>query len=83
MSKELKEHGYFKEKGVVEKLVSKYIAQIAMLKSGDLLQVNSILSQPVPMALKCNRLCVGRAACPLLQYSDLDMRNACRWTRLS
>ncbi len=39
MSKELKEQGYYKEKGVVEKVVSKYLGQIAMLKSGDVLQV--------------------------------------------
>ena len=35
----MKEHGYYKEKGVVEKVASKYLAQIAMLKSGDVLQV--------------------------------------------
>lgn len=40
MSKELKEQGYYKEKGAVQKLVNKYVAQIAMLKSGDLLQVD-------------------------------------------
>ena len=39
MSKELKEHGYYKQKGVVEKLVTKFVAQISMLESGDVLQV--------------------------------------------
>ena len=38
MSKELAEHGYYKQKGEVEKLVSKYVAQVCMLGSGDLLQ---------------------------------------------
>ena len=42
MSKDLKEHGYYKEKGVVEKVVSKYLGQIAMLKSGDVLQVRLV-----------------------------------------
>ncbi|KAK9832798.1 hypothetical protein WJX81_002048 [Elliptochloris bilobata] len=40
MSRELAEHGYYKQKGVVEKLVSKYVAQVSMLGSGDLLQVD-------------------------------------------
>jgi hypothetical protein len=39
MSAELKEHGYYKKKGRVVKLVSKYVGQIEMLDSGDLLQV--------------------------------------------
>ena len=39
LSKELKEHGYYKKKGLVEKLASKYVGQIAMLDSGDVLQV--------------------------------------------
>lgn len=38
MSKELKEHGYYKEKGVVEKVISKYVGQIEM-RSGDKIQV--------------------------------------------
>lgn len=41
MSVDLKEHGYYKEKGVVEKVVSRYLAQVAMLKSGDVLQVTT------------------------------------------
>ena len=45
LSKELKEHGYYKKKGLVEKLASKYVAQIAMLDSGDVLQVGCIASQ--------------------------------------
>ena len=45
MSKELKEHGYYKEKGVVEKLASKFVGQIRMLQSGDILQVRT--SQPL------------------------------------
>ncbi|EIE27664.1 hypothetical protein COCSUDRAFT_11364 [Coccomyxa subellipsoidea C-169] len=40
LSKELKEHGYYKKKGIVEKLPSKYVGQIKMLDSGDVLQVD-------------------------------------------
>lgn len=47
MSKELKAHGYFKEKGVVEKLFNKYVAQITMLKSGDVLQVRMLEKSPL------------------------------------
>lgn len=39
MSRELKPHGYFKEKGVIEKVFNKYVAEIAVLKTGDILQV--------------------------------------------
>lgn len=39
VSKELKVHGYYKEKGNVIRLVSKYVAEIEMHKSGDILQV--------------------------------------------
>ena len=39
MSQELKAHGYYKEKGVVQKVMSKYIGEIEMLKCGDVLQV--------------------------------------------
>ena len=41
LSKELKEHGYYKKKGLVEKLASKFVGQIAMLDTGDVLQVDS------------------------------------------
>lgn len=48
MSKDLKEHGYYKEKGVVGKVVNKFLAQVAMLKSGDVLQVfSSLLRTPL------------------------------------
>lgn len=40
LSKELKEHGYYKKKGIVEKLASRYVGQIQMLDSGDVLQVS-------------------------------------------
>ena len=39
LSKELKEHGYYKKKGVIDKLASKFVGQVAMLDSGDILQV--------------------------------------------
>lgn len=40
LSKELKALGYYKEKGVVEKLFNKFVGQVEMLKSGDVLQVS-------------------------------------------
>ena len=40
MSKALKEAGYYKKKGVVEKLAGRYIAQICMSDSGDVLQAS-------------------------------------------
>ncbi len=42
MSRELAEHGYYKQKGVVSKLASKYVAQVSMLGSGDLLQARRL-----------------------------------------
>jgi hypothetical protein len=38
MSKALKEAGYYKKKGVVEKLAGKFVAQICMADSRDVLQ---------------------------------------------
>ena len=40
MSKALKEAGYYKGKGVVEKVLKQYVAQISMLDGGDVLQVD-------------------------------------------
>ena len=51
LSKELKEHGYYKKKGVIEKLASKYVGQIRMLDSGDVLQVN-LCTEPVSFDLE-------------------------------
>lgn len=51
LSKELKEHGYYKKKGVIEKLASKYVGQIRMLDSGDVLQVN-LCAEPVSFDLE-------------------------------
>ena len=51
LSKELKEHGYYKKKGLVEKLASKYVGQIAMLDTGDVLQVDCpipCMNPPIP-----------------------------------
>ena len=53
MSKELKEHGYYKKKGLVEKLASKFVGRIAMLDTGDVLQVCCVsLPQSALMAVK-------------------------------
>ncbi len=56
LSKELKEHGYYKKKGLVEKLASKFVGQIAMLDTGDVLQVD-----PACISLALNRSVFVRA----------------------
>jgi len=40
MSKALKEHGYYKQKGVVEQVIDKYIGEVSMLGSGDVIRVD-------------------------------------------
>ena len=53
LSKELKEHGYYKKKGVVDKLASKFVGQVAMLDSGDILQVHVYYCRTEYKALCC------------------------------
>ena len=62
MSKELAEHGYYKQKGEVGKLVSKYVAQVSMLGSGDLLQARHAVpacARSGPWFCVSSALCVG------------------------
>jgi DNA/RNA-binding protein KIN17 len=40
MAKELQAHGYYKAKGVVQGLASRYVAEVAMLDSGDVVRVD-------------------------------------------
>lgn len=40
MSKALKEAGYYRGKGIVQKVLKQYIAQISMLDGDDVLQVD-------------------------------------------
>ncbi|KAK9815421.1 hypothetical protein WJX72_003398 [[Myrmecia] bisecta] len=40
MSKELQQHGYYKKKGVVDRIKQKYLGVVRMLDSGDVLQVD-------------------------------------------
>ncbi|KAG1664589.1 hypothetical protein FOA52_012532 [Chlamydomonas sp. UWO 241] len=40
MSKELKEHGYYKAKGTVERVIDKYVGEISMADSGDVVRVD-------------------------------------------
>ena len=40
MSKELQEHGYYKQKAVVDALVSKYVAEVSMMDSGDIIRID-------------------------------------------
>lgn len=51
MSKALKEAGYYKGKGVVNKVLKRFVAEISMLDGGDVLQVDqaeleTVLPQP-------------------------------------
>eukprot|EP00798_Chlamydomonas_sp_ICE-L_P015458 gene15458-21543_t len=40
MSKELKEHGYYKQKAVIENVIDKYIGEVVMNDSGDVIRVD-------------------------------------------
>ncbi|GFR52671.1 hypothetical protein Agub_g15295 [Astrephomene gubernaculifera] len=40
LAKELKEHGYYKQKGVVERVVERYVAEVAMLGDGAVVRVD-------------------------------------------
>ena len=62
MSKALKEAGYYKKKGVVEKLAGKYVAQICMADSGDVLQARSWGSCQLSMP-SCHPLQLRLAPC--------------------
>lgn len=51
MSKALKEAGYYKGKGVVQKVLKRFVGEISMLDGGDILQVDqaeleTVLPQP-------------------------------------
>lgn len=51
MSKLLREAGYYKGKGVVQKVLTRFVAEISMLDGGDILQVDqaeleTVLPQP-------------------------------------
>jgi len=75
MSKELKEAGYYKQKGVVEKVLNKYVGEIAMLGSGDVVRVDqaqleTVLPQPGGRVLVVNGLYRGCTA--TLQAIDTD-----------
>lgn len=87
LSKELKEHGYYKKKGMVEKLASKYVAQIGMLDSGDVLQVGCITTQntrevvmQLVVAEQSGFLKFMKLACErMAQSAMLDFGDVCRW----
>ncbi|KAH7387191.1 hypothetical protein KP509_16G010000 [Ceratopteris richardii] len=40
MSKSLAEHGYYKQKGIVSKVIGKYVAEVKMLDGGAILKVD-------------------------------------------
>eukprot|EP00198_Chlamydomonas_reinhardtii_P008872 XP_001698209.1 splicing factor-like protein [Chlamydomonas reinhardtii] len=40
MAKELKEHGYYKQKGVVERVIDRYLGEVAMLGDGTVVRVD-------------------------------------------
>ena len=51
MSKALKDAGYYKSKGTVKKVLKRYVGEISLLDSGDILQIDqaeleTVLPQP-------------------------------------
>uniref|UniRef100_A0A7S0WIK2 C2H2-type domain-containing protein n=1 Tax=Chlamydomonas leiostraca TaxID=1034604 RepID=A0A7S0WIK2_9CHLO len=51
MSKELEGHGYYKKKGVVDRVVERYVGEVEMLDSGDVVRVDqaqleTVIPQP-------------------------------------
>ena len=51
MSKALQAHGYYKQKGVVTRVVDRYVGEVEMLGSGDLVRVDqaeleTVIPQP-------------------------------------
>ncbi|GLC50689.1 hypothetical protein PLESTB_000408500 [Pleodorina starrii] len=40
LAKELKDHGYYKQKGVVERVIERYVGEIAMLSDGTVVRVD-------------------------------------------
>eukprot|EP00199_Chlamydomonas_sp_CCMP681_P002362 CAMPEP_0119102006 /NCGR_PEP_ID=MMETSP1180-20130426/893_1 /TAXON_ID=3052 ORGANISM="Chlamydomonas cf sp, Strain CCMP681" /NCGR_SAMPLE_ID=MMETSP1180 /ASSEMBLY_ACC=CAM_ASM_000741 /LENGTH=406 /DNA_ID=CAMNT_0007086213 /DNA_START=27 /DNA_END=1244 /DNA_ORIENTATION=+ len=59
MSKDLQEHGYYKKKGVVERVLDRYVGEVCMLDSGDVLRVDqaqleTVIPQPGGAVLLLN-----------------------------
>ncbi|KAF8063030.1 KIN17 [Scenedesmus sp. PABB004] len=52
VSKALKGQGYYKAKGVVERLVDTYVGEVAMLDSGDVLRVDQAELETAEVALR-------------------------------
>lgn len=40
LSPALKDHGYYKQKGVIRKVINGFVAQVEMLNSGDIIQID-------------------------------------------
>ncbi|GLI58405.1 hypothetical protein VaNZ11_000107 [Volvox africanus] len=40
LAKELKEHGYYKEKGVIDKVIDRYVGEVSMLSDGTVVRVD-------------------------------------------
>ena len=75
LSKELREHGYYKEKGVVERVVDKYVGEIRMLQSGDIIRVDqeqleTVLPQLGGPVLIVNGACRGEEGTLLALDTD-------------
>ncbi|KAI8469246.1 MAG: splicing factor-like protein [Monoraphidium minutum] len=61
MSKALKEHGYYKQKGVVERVIDKYVGEVAILGSGDVIRVDQAeLETVIPSVGGAVRVVNGR-----------------------
>ena len=78
MSKALREAGYYKGKGVVECVLKQYVAQIAMLDGGDVLQVDqaeleTVIPQPGKSVLVLQGAYKGTVAEMLGTHQDKFM----------
>lgn len=51
VAKELKAQGYYKKKGVVQQVVVRYVGEVRMLESGDVLRVDQAQLETVLAAL--------------------------------
>ncbi|GFH14105.1 Kin17_mid domain-containing protein, partial [Haematococcus lacustris] len=75
MAKELAPHGYYKQKGVVEKVIDKYVGEVAMLGSGDVVRVDqaqleTVIPQPGGTVLMVNG--VHRGSKAVLEEIDVE-----------
>lgn len=64
MSPQLKEHGYYKQKGLVARVIDQYLGEVEMLSSGDVVRVDqaeleTVIPSPGGAVLVLNGSCRG------------------------